>query len=346
MSNHPEVMSFGGEESPLFKSIAFQRIKLDARYDESQLTLYPQEYSEFFQLARKMVGTIARENLSLHLEHYHTRFRWQWEHLNASLHKTSERNSQDQLRELMSLNSIDYDSASSFYEGRRPSSLAPLRDCSFIEDTPYVWPESFQKLDDEEFDRRVLLLKTSTHSYRLGHLFDLFCDSEISLIYLKRHPYASVNGLIDGWNFPGFHSFNTGLHLNHPGPLGDGFWKFDLYPHWCEDLNAPVPQIAHRQCLENHRAIQNFLSESGHKFLEIHYENLCATTQRSEALEKIWNFTGLREHELLPSLFRESVMPTSSAGPDRWRKNEQELRRLFNRSSEYADVLQELAYAK
>lgn len=339
-------MSFGGEESPLFKSIAFQRLKLDVHYDESQLTLHPHEYSEFFQLARKMVGAIDRENLSLHREHYHTRFRWQWDHLNISHLKTSETNSQGLLRELMNLNSIDYDSASSFYEGRRPSPLAPVRNCSFIEDTPYVWPESFQKLDDEELNRRVLLLKTSTHSYRLGHLFDLFCDSEISLIYLKRHPYASVNGLIDGWNFPGFHSFNTGLHLNHSGPLGDGFWKFDLYPNWNEDLDASIPQIAHRQCLENHRAIQNFLSKSGRNFLEIRYEDLCATTQRSKVLNKIWNFTGLRVHEFLPSLFKEAVMPTSSAGPDRWRKNEQELRRIFDSNSEYTDVLWELAYAK
>lgn len=81
-----------------------------------------------------------------------------------------------------------------------------------------------------------LIIKTPSNAYRLPFYRRFFADTPLKILHLTRNPAAAINGLIDGWLFPGFHThFLPTLQIrgySERVPGGDHWWKFDLPPGW------------------------------------------------------------------------------------------------------------------
>ncbi len=288
-----------------------------------------------------MLGTYSETSPVSHLEHYRTRFSWQWGHIKESL-SNQEIKSSDLESWLGTLGERAKD-AQGLYEGHKSNhSEYLLSNSDFIEDTPYTWAHGFGAVHDSEIASSTLLLKTSTHSYRIENLLEIFEGSDISFIYLKRHPYATVNGLIDGWNFPGFHSFNLRKHYAQLGPMGDGFWKFDLYPGWGRDLSLPIEEIALKQCLLNHQAILKSQKKLALKFFELSYEDLCHSDIIGPLFESLMKYLGLSDWRPDPILSEKRVMSTSEEGPERWQKRRSYFESLFSKYPQFDELVSNL----
>lgn len=338
-------MCLGGEEAPILKEILslnhLNPWQDDASYDDSKLQLPTSLYGAFFKLARELVGSFNLPGAPLHYAHYLKRFSWQWGHeIEFEDAYLDSQNSTELLRTLVSKLSDPCSEVLACYEGSSGNFSIDqmLGDNSLIEDAPFVWPNQFRSLPDKEVSERILLLKTPTHTYRLDHLLDLFKDSQVDFIYLTRNPYATVNGLIDGWSYPGFHSLNIKRLLGDSSPSVGDFWKFDLYPGWQSDLKTPLAQIAFNQCFYNHRELQKIFERRKLRPYQISYENICDANQRMTIFKNFFSSLGLDNYEPDPSLLEGAVMNSGPVRPDRWLNRKVELENLFKANSEFKDI--------
>lgn len=125
-----------------------------------------------------------------------------------------------------------------------------------IEEPPYVAISPWAPATAEELQRLPVVMKTPSNVYRLPFLAGLFPEARLRLLHLRRNVASSVNGLLDGWGHPGFHSHRLG------GPGGaEGWWKFDLPPGWEAWVDAPPGLRCAWQWRSAHRAALEFLRQ-------------------------------------------------------------------------------------
>ena len=107
-----------------------------------------------------------------------------------------------------------------------------------VEEPPFVCAVPWRRASAESLTTRPLLVKTPSNAYRLPFLQALFPNAHVRVLHLTRNVAASVNGLYDGWRFPGFfsHAVDRPLAIRGYSDLfpewGDRWWKFDLPPGW------------------------------------------------------------------------------------------------------------------
>ena len=68
-----------------------------------------------------------------------------------------------------------------------------------VEDTPLITQKRRALPEAQDLRDGTVLLKTSSHAYRIPLLRTLFPFAKFRFIVLTRNPLASVNGLMDGW---------------------------------------------------------------------------------------------------------------------------------------------------
>jgi hypothetical protein len=220
-----------------------------------------------------------------------------------------------------------------FHPNRR--SQLPLPEW-FIEEPPFVSPKPCLKPAPHQLKRHPVLLKTSTHAYRMPLIKTLFPRSHIKWIVLTRNPAASINGLMDGWLSNAFHSHNLRdvARLNIDGytsttPQGDHWWKFDLPPGWIDYVDRPLVDVCAFQWLSAYSHILAQLPLHSDPVLMVKHEDLVNPATAESAFNKLFEFIGV-EPEVKPSLLTSRpIMASETPAPARWLRRQQEISPLL-----------------
>lgn len=219
-----------------------------------------------------------------------------------------------------------------------------------FEEPPYVWPHGFMAVDDDFVAANSLVLKTSTNSYKIGKIMALFPNAQFKFVYLKRHAFPAINGLIDGWRHHGFHSYNTDhlngrrLHIKYLETEPDNWWKFDLFPGWESYADSAIEDICAAQWAINNDYILAFLSRNSVDCFELRYEDLLDRATFADTMESLQQWLGVPA-VADPMQFKEQkVMYTSTEGVDRWKRRDDVIRAAFGRSDRAKPVLTAMGY--
>jgi hypothetical protein len=132
-----------------------------------------------------------------------------------------------------------------------------------LEEPPFVVPRPWQRATAAEL-ARPLIIKTPSNVYRLDFLAQLFPRARVRVLHLVRNPAATINGLVDGWRYRGFHAHRLTAPLRISGyvdhrPGDRHWWKFDLPPGWQALVDQPLVRVAAFQWASAHRATLGFL---------------------------------------------------------------------------------------
>jgi hypothetical protein len=130
-----------------------------------------------------------------------------------------------------------------------------------LEEPPFLVIGPWKPPTVEQQTRCPLILKTPSNAYRLPFLRRLLPRARFRILHLTRNAAASINGLLDGWRYHGFHSHRLPARLKIAGysdsfpKWGRHWWKFDLPPDWQEWTERPLVEVCAFQWLSAHRAI-------------------------------------------------------------------------------------------
>jgi hypothetical protein len=208
----------------------------------------------------------------------------------------------------------------------RVAGLGPAGDFlpdTLVEEPPFVLPVPWAHPTAAELGRLPLVIKTPSNAYRLGWLARLFPNARLRLLHLTRNPAASINGLVDGWRYPGFHSHDVGgLQISgYTGevPGGDRWWKFDRPPGWEAYRGAPLPEVCAFQWASAHRALLDFNPVDR---FSLRFEDVLGPPARQEpALRALAAWLDLPDPDALVAAFGPglpSVMATAQPRHRRW----------------------------
>jgi hypothetical protein len=193
-----------------------------------------------------------------------------------------------------------------------------------VEEPPFILIQPWQICARPDLERRGLVVKAPSNSYRLGFLRAVFPAASFRILHLTRNPAAGINGICDGWRHWGFHSHYLGpdLHMDGISPADRGWWKFDLPPGWEQYTQGTIEQVSAFQWLAAQRAIAEQACAPGTDYFRIRFEDvLTGFRARPEALDQLreWlgdeNFLGEDAGDL------PHVMTTKPPVPGRWREN-------------------------
>ena len=206
-------------------------------------------------------------------------------------------------------------------EGIGPS--VPFVPVAPVEEPPYVLPLPWRHATPNELATQPLIIKTPSNAYRLPWLRRLFPNARVRVLHLTRNAAASINGLYDGWRFPGFHSHEVG-NLDIGGysdttPGGDRWWKFDRPPGWRAYSHAPLEQVCASQWTSAHRAV---LAETASDSFSLRFEDVLGSRQRQEdAMGRLSDWLGAPVHDELAGVLAQGlplVMATEQPRHRRW----------------------------
>lgn len=187
-----------------------------------------------------------------------------------------------------------------------------------VEEPPYVCVRPWRLATSAELAARPLVVKTPSNAYRLDFWRALLPDARVRLLHLTRNVAASVNGLYDGWRFPGFYSHPVeGLRIAGYSDVfpewGRRWWKFDLPPGWEAWRACPLEEVCAFQWRSAHGAL--LAGGPGHR---VRFEDLVGgPLARATALAGLEDWMGVplgeaRADELPP------VMATARPRARRW----------------------------
>ena len=156
---------------------------------------------------------------------------------------------------------------------------------TLVEEPPFVLVNPWRGVTDEELATQPLVIKTPSNAYRLPWLARLFPKANLRMLHLTRNVAASVNGLYDGWRYPGFHSHYVDVPLQIEGytgvvPGGAHWWKFDRPPGWEAYTQRPLAEVAAFQWRSAHAAI---LAHAAPDTLRLRFEDVLGSRDRQLA---------------------------------------------------------------
>jgi hypothetical protein len=192
-----------------------------------------------------------------------------------------------------------------------------------IEEPPFVLPLPWEHATEAELERLPLVIKTPGNAYRLDWLARLFPRARVRILHLTRNPAASINGLVDGWCYPGFHSHDAGglaiAGYSDQVPGGERWWKFDRPPGWEAFRSVPLSQVCAFQWASAHRAI--LAHDSPDRFV-LRFEDVLGPTERQTvAMRRLSAWLGLPGGDELVGVLGRGlplVMATEAPRHRRW----------------------------
>jgi hypothetical protein len=212
-----------------------------------------------------------------------------------------------------------------YYDGfQRPMASPPE---FLLEEPPFILQMPRQIPTPVDLRKGVLLLKTSSHAYRLPFLRGLFPQAKFKWLVLTRNPASSINGLIDGWLSNAFQSHRVS-DLQIKGYDHHDWWKFDLPPGWSDYATADLPNVCAFQWSSAYEHIARFIEATPDPVLRIKHEDLIDNEKRTQCLAEIMNFS---ETLGKPPPARPPVMATQFPEAARWRKREREILPVLKR---------------
>lgn len=204
----------------------------------------------------------------------------------------------------------------------------------WIEEPPFI----IQTPRGHPVSTAPLLLKTSTNVYRQEWIRALFPNARFHYVLLTRNPAASINGLIDGWMSPAFHSHFVGRFapLNIEGYSDQNWWKFDLPPGWIHYIDRSLEEVCVFQWLS---AYENALQTSA-SFYRLRFEDI--QNKGFEALLPLFEFCGVCPLRI-PNPGR-VVMASRPPRPGRWKDRGSRMRSLL-KNKKLREMANELGYS-
>lgn len=188
---------------------------------------------------------------------------------------------------------------------------------TIVEEPPFVIPAS--KTFSKKKRGCTLLLKSSINAFRADLLTSLFPEATFQYIHLTRHPAGAINGLIDGWLSPAFHTHNVShlTTLSIKGYENKEWWKFDLPPGWKNFTQAPLENVCAYQWAKANESIVAFLNDK--KSIRVTYEELSDDETMKDTLMRIIRELSLSTEFLKEFQPPEKVMSVIPPRKDRWK---------------------------
>ena len=180
-----------------------------------------------------------------------------------------------------------------------------------IEEAPFILAGPWSTPSDTDLTTKPLVIKTPSNAYRLPFIQALFPSARIRILHLVRNPAASINGLIDGWCFRGFHAHRLPEALAIPEYLdrrpGDAqWWKYDLAPGWQERTNVNLPDVCAHQWASAHEAILSHLQENDWDRMRLRFEDLMSQSDdRLGHFRRLFEWLGVPFGSRMESAIRE-----------------------------------------
>lgn len=256
-----------------------------------------------------------------------------------------------------------YDLSRGLVERHDPGAPLPAGPPSgwLVEEPPFVTIVPWRRASAEALATRPLVVKTPSNAYRLPFLQALFPNAEIKLLHLTRNVAASVNGLYDGWRFPGFYSHVTsgeGGRLLRIGGYtdvfpawGDRWWKFDLPPGWQAWTDRGLEEVCAFQWRSAHAAIFAWIDADParrDRTLRLRFEDVVGPRERQEDLfGALTRWLGITMDAPLASVLDgalPTVMATETPRRQRWFKRADLLSPILTDPTS-RDLMERLGYA-
>lgn len=207
-----------------------------------------------------------------------------------------------------------------------------------LEEPPFVAVRPWRRATAADL-RRPLIIKTPSNAYRLDFLVRLFPRARVRVLHLVRNPAATINGLVDGWRFRGFHAQRMTAPLDIPGysdvlPHSADWWKFDLPPDWQSTAGQGLADVAAFQWCSAHRSTLDFLDANpGVDRLRVDFEDVVADPDtRRRTFARVLQWLGAPMDASLQAVIDRPLPPVMATAPPR-------ARRWFARADELAPVL-------
>lgn len=320
-----------GEETPIFRTTGLGWVESTKESDVLS-SILPENAKEqirqaiFCELGKPEAGARMTPALA---DQFIRRLLWQWPdedfRLTDLMQQVQISTGWTNLLQRLGLEEGYYDMPG-FHSARR--SPLPLPKW-FIEEPPFIVPSLCRKPIPQDLHTSPILLKTSTHAYRIPLLKTLFPKSRFKWIVLGRNPAASINGLMDGWLSNAFHSHNLqGVReLNIEGytsvaPQGDIWWKFDLPPGWVGYADRPLQEVCAFQWRSAYSHILSQIQFVNDPIIHLKHEDLVNANRGPGELERLMQFLGVTEFRKPPQLTTRPIMASEAPAPARWRRRE------------------------
>ena len=203
---------------------------------------------------------------------------------------------------------------------RAPSQL-------IVEITPFVILRP-RSLKTPGQSATTLLLKASSDAFRLHSMHALFESWDRRILQLTRNPLAAVNGLLDGWTFPGFWQHQFGAESGLASQRRD--WKFDLVDDWRSLVDSPLVELAAQQWRVPCERILAYLEDV--PYTRLAFESfLEGELPRSQMLGQALRVLGLQADGSSQEAMKNppTVNVTQTPRPARWRARAVELEPLL-----------------
>lgn len=225
-----------------------------------------------------------------------------------------------------SVNPWFYDLAPDLLAGAFPGLGPPVGPPSptVIEEPPFVAVGPWTPATADDLALRPLVVKTPSNAYRLDFLRALFPRARFRVLHLVRHPAASVNGLVDGWRFHGFHAHRMERPLAIRGyadvrPADACWWKYDLPPGWEEWKDAPIEQVAAFQWRSAHDHVLDWLDARPVDRFLLRFEDVVGEGRR-RAFGELFEWLGVPLDEGVRAAIEGGLPPVMATAPPRQRR--------------------------
>ena len=202
-----------------------------------------------------------------------------------------------------------------------------------IEEPPFVLTGPWKPARSIDLGAKPLIFKTPSNAYRMPFLRAVFPDARIRVIHLTRNPAASINGLVDGWRFRGFHAHHMKNPLGIQGISTQDahWWKYDLPPGWEEWRDRHLVEVAGFQWSSAHRAILDTVSTDPQETHRLRFESVVGPN-RHETFASLFEWLDLPLGDSMQRVIAEGLPPVMATSRPRQR-------RWFDRAAEIDPVL-------
>ncbi len=199
----------------------------------------------------------------------------------------------------------------------------PFLPVSLVEEPPFVLLTPWRVATEEQLATMPLVVKTPSNAYRMDWLRRCFAAARVRTLHLVRNGAASINGLYDGWRYPGFHAHRAARPLHIAGysdvaPGGATWWKFDRPPGWEAMTRSPLAEVCAFQWRSAHAAI---LASPGADLHRLRFEDVLGDKAHQDAaFERLGPWLGVPIREDLAPVLAGNLPVVMATAPPRARR--------------------------
>jgi hypothetical protein len=195
-----------------------------------------------------------------------------------------------------------------------------------LEEPPFILAGPWTSPAARDVSRLPLVIKTPSNAYRLEFLAALFPCARLRVLHLTRNPAASINGLLDGWRFRGFHAHRMPEPLAVEGyvdqrPEDARWWKYDLAPGWQALTERPLAEICAHQWASAHEAILAHIEKTDCDHHRLHFEDLVGDDDlRRATFARLFDWLGVELDGRMVRVIEEGIPPVMATSRPRHRR--------------------------